>query len=146
MNRVEELLLEGTGETADWWMNFIGERVVAHTDDKRSTDSGAWLKDVADALWGRVKPRYDLTVMDENIICSSLASLIYTLWSCRIRRAKSYDPRRPLEVRKGMMGRLLGYQHALLDYMTDESRDHVYFPAQEWGPPFAPNAKEGGFV
>lgn len=147
----EDLLIRSTGEGCQYWMDFIGAAIPKHTRPSDnplhgSTESNLWLRDLADEVFARMKPYHDLAKMDENIIVSSLVSLILTLWSCRVRRAKSYDPRRPLDVRRAMTGRLYDYHHALLDCIVNEASDHHYFPAQEWDPPFAPGAKDGDFV
>lgn len=148
---IDKLIEDGTGETCQFWMDFIGNMIQKHTKPSDNplhgfTESDQWLIELSQELWKRVQPRHDLTKMDENIICSSLMGLILVQWSCRVRRAKSYDPRRPVEIRKGMMKRFLDYQHALMDAMMNEENDHNFFPKQEWDPPFVPGAKNGDFV
>ena len=135
MNVLETILQKGTGKGSQYWMDWIGNTILSYTDDKRTTQSNLWLHDLADEVFAEVKERFDLIQVDENIITSTLASLILTLWSCRVRRAKAYDPRRPLDARKTMMEGLLQYHASLLECMVDESKDAEYFPAQEWQPP-----------
>lgn len=151
VDMVEALLFDMTGDGCQYWMDLIGSLIVKHTKPSDnplhgSTESNLWLRDLSDELWSRIPSRHDLTKLDENIICSSLLSLILTLWSCRIKRAKAYDPRRPVEIRKRMLKRANEFHAALLACMTDESHDHEYFPKQEWDPPFAPGAEDGDFV
>lgn len=148
---IEDILIKGTGEGCKFWCDYIGNLIPKYskpTDNPLHgfTESNLWVRDLADEIWKRVQERYDLTRLDENIITSKLLTLILGLWSCRIIRAKAYDPRRPVEIRQGMMKKLLEYHHALLDCISDESNDHVFFPSQGWDAPFAPNAKDGTFI
>lgn len=106
------------------------------------------MKDLIDAVWKSIEkmPCYDWNKMDGNIILSSLVGTILVLFACRITRAKSYDGRRPVEIRKKMMHSLCQTHHALFDIFVNESRDHIFCPSQGWDPPFSPDAQDGEYV
>ena len=135
---VDDFLKNRTGDGAQFWMDWIGNQIPKYTTENRLTQSDLWLRDLSEEIFKRVKQRYDLTVIDENILCSSIMSIILTLWSCRIIKAKAYDQRRQLEARQKMMSNLNDYHHALLDCMVNETMDHLFFPKQQWHPPFIP--------
>lgn len=136
---LDDLLIKATGEGARYWMDFVGKAIFDCTDQfTRGSRPAVWLAVLSAEVWDRIRTRHDWKVMDENIVCSKALSLILALWSCRVVRAKAYDNRRPLEARKGMLDRLTEFCMALTRCMVDESRDHVYFPAQDWSPPFPP--------
>ncbi len=142
MLEVDQLLISGTGFNCGWWMNFIGQRIVVHSGpsdkgDYQTTDSSLWLCDVINELWKEVPKRYDLTKVDENIVCAKLLSIILTLWTSRIVRAKAHDPRRKGDDRRAMLLRQKDYVSAIAQCLTDQSHDHLFFPDQEWEDPFS---------
>ena len=152
-SQLDAYLRERTGWTSKFWFDWIGERIYHHSwevEDSvhREGDITAWMRDLIQFLHDTIQPLpiYDWTKMDGNIICASLAGLIFTLWSCRIIRCKSYDGRRRVEDRRRMMHSLNRLHHMLLECMVNESRDHVYAPAQGWDPPFPPGALNGDYV
>lgn len=81
---------------------------------------------------------------DHNIVAAMVMSTLLALWTCRVCRSKCYDPRRDREDRRQGMNRLLKYQHAIFDAMTDESRDHEFFWNQPWDIPWLPEPKSKG--
>lgn len=146
-----ELLVDLTGEDGPFWVEFIQKGIVRHmkqTDDPNhpSVESNLWVRELADAVWDRVKIFNDLTKVDENIVMAKTMSLIMALWTARLCRTKSYDPRRPVELRKMAIGRSIRFGLAMTSCLLDESQDHRMFPLPEWDPPFDPNAKNGDFV
>lgn len=141
---VDEYLKVRTGEGAQFWMDRIGQLIHNNSDPgTRESDVKSWLGDLVSDLWAGMRhlPIYNWKTMDENIAISSVLGAILSLWSCRIIRAKSYDNRRPLEVRQNMMRRLLTFQRILFECTVDETHDHQYFPAQEWHSPFTEERK-----
>ncbi len=144
-------LTDGTGYDAHWWMCLIGKYIGKHSRPSENplhgfTESNLWLRDLADEIWTNVKLHHDLTKIDENILCSKLMSLILTVWTCRIIRAKAYDPRRPIALRRIMLERANKYHHALLDCMVDESDDQLFCPEQDWETPYKQDAMDGTYV
>jgi hypothetical protein len=143
---IDYALFSNTGKDSVWWLNFIGERIAACAKLLRGSkgletcDPRVWLSDLVKELWKRSHKQCPKAA-DENIFCARWLGLILALWSCRIIRAKSYDPRRDPEDRRRMMVRFREYGELLLGCITDESVDHVYFHAQEWDCPFPPAAR-----
>jgi len=138
-NGVDEYLKARTGEGSKYWMDRVGCLIASHTDEEtKASRCDDWMMDLSTLLWNKVKPLpcYDWSKQDENIVCASLMGLILTLWSTRVIRAKSFDLRRPAEVRKGMMKRLWEYRDLNHEAMWDSSKDKEFFPLQEWECPF----------
>lgn len=136
---VDEYLKVRTGEGAQFWMDWIGNTIPKYTNQETKVSrSGEWLASLSVTLWLRVKdlPCYDWSKQDENIICSSLMGLILILWSTRVIRAKSFDPRRPELVRREMVKRMWDYRDMVTEAMLDSTKDKQYFPLQEWKCPF----------
>lgn len=150
---LDSYLVQRTGWSSDFWFKWIGERIAYHSKPvdgsvHSESDVLAWVKDLAQYIFTTIYPMkiYDWSKMDGNIIVSSLLGLILTSWSVRIVRAKSYDGRRPVDVRRMMMQSLNFLHHAILDSIVNESCDHIYFPSQGWDPPFSPDAQDGAYV
>ena len=151
MADIENALRNGTGEGCQFWMDFIGNSIAMHSTHPEGavhgdTQSNLWLRDLANTLWERIPLHHDLTVVDENIISAHLMSLILTLWTCRIIKAKACDKRRPVHLRQQAMRKGLLCHQQLVQCISDESRDHEFFPAQEWELPFPPGATDGDYV
>jgi hypothetical protein len=129
-----------TGKDSVYWLNFIGESIGNRTDSLRSTNVALWLNDLSVHLWDRIRsnPVHNFEVIDENILCARALAIIFTLWSCRIIRAKAYDKRRSVQSRQGMLRKLTSHASILMECMIDEELDPIYFPKQEWDSPFAP--------
>lgn len=154
---IDSYLSQGTGWSSSFWFNWIGERISYHSkpvfqDGVRrvhdTTNTPAWLKDLVQFVHDTILPKeiYDWSKMDENIIVASIVGVILSHWSCRIIRAKSYDGRRPIEVRQNMMLALNQLHHTLFECMVNEAKDHIFCPSQGWDPPFAPGAQDGDYV
>lgn len=152
---LEHLLVFWTGEGKKFWLNWIGEKIGKYATGPKVKIKGnvhdtmkkgwRWLQDLSKEVWDRTVTRLP-DGMDENILCARITGLILTLWTCRIIRAKSYDPRRPAKVRRTMMDRFVDTGRFLIECVADESLDHAYFPSQEWDPPFPDSAKDGTYV
>ena len=147
MSIVDRELISETGWGSQEWMDFIGNQIgkrskpIRGSKGLQTTDASLWVGDLADELWKRISERDDWSARDENIVCAKLLSLIFSLWACRIIRAKAYDPRRPVKQRRRALRKLVQYHHALLECMVDESKDSEFFPAQEWDSPFSSKAR-----
>jgi hypothetical protein len=147
MKLVNSILKKETGRGLKEWLDFIGEDIGKRSKPLKgsnglwTTDVDLWLSDLARELWKTVPSRHDLNCKDENIICARLMALILAAWSCRIIRAKAYDPRRPVAARRKALGKLGDHCKALLECVADESMDCILFPSQEWDSPFSPHAR-----
>lgn len=145
-NNIDKWLLKTTGKDSEYWLDFIGHAIVKRSHPIRgakglqNTKSDLWMGDLATALFKAARPKM-LQLADENISLSRIMGLVLSLWSCRVIRAKAYDPRRNPKHRRMALERLVQYGRLLTDCLTDESLDAVYFPSQEWDSPYSPNAR-----
>lgn len=135
-----------TGKTDRWWLKRIGDLISENSNhETRVTDVRAWSGHLLYEVVGAIESVKIPKGRDENMIHASVLSCILMKWFVRLVRAKSYDGRRPLKHRKAMMKRLNAFCREVVGFMTDESEDHLHFPAQKWDPPFVPGAKNGVF-
>ncbi len=109
--------------------------------DTADVRSWIWLlaKDVVTSFPKRGK-------FDENMRAAAVLSLILATWFLRVKRAKCWDPRRPIRLRKQAYQQWLQYAQALALAVADERIDPVVFAGQKWDSPFAPGAKDGTFI
>lgn len=134
-----------TQRDSEYWMGRIeaiihSQMVPAKKKGELGTmkKGSCWLKDLSREIWKAVAKA---KTGDHNIVAAMVLSTLLTLWTCRVCRAKCYDPRRPRQDRRDFMNRLLKYQHAIFDAMADESRDHEFFWNQPWDIPWLPEPK-----
>lgn len=137
---ISKLLNEWTGYGRRYWMAFVQNAVgrSAKVGEQDGCRPNFWVRDVVDSLWAclveKVKKR-KYRGIDGNVLCGRLLSLILSLWTCRVMRAKGHDPERSLSDRRGYLDHLNKFQIALQEAMVDERLDRVYFPEQDWVPP-----------
>jgi len=98
-----------------------------------------WLADLAKKLLSFV----NLSSGDGNIARARVLSLIVTLWTCRVIRAKCHNTHYPKKDRKkSLVGNYQSYLAALQECIIDDSQDHLYFPhVGDWDSPFLPTKK-----
>ena len=151
MARLLDKFLKGyTKQDTIWWMQWIEDKIESQMTDQPPPEgsrargmmdpNACWIADLAQEVKSRIP--WEKVKGDGNILQSQIVSLILVLWTCRIGRAKTYNPARytPTIQRKGYEA-TLSYQHALMDCIWDESQDHLYFPMQVWASPFLPRKK-----
>ena len=138
-----------TGKPKSWWVAATQALITKHsrpTKDPRhgQTRTGmvvAELVALVEKTSFRKKERFD-----GNMRMAAVLSYVLALWYLRVHRAKSYDPRRPVALRRGAYWSRMGYLNALFLAITDESEDQLYFPGQRWETPFDPYPTDGYFV
>lgn len=146
MNAAGRFITERTWQPPKHWLDLIGTLIVENSKPlkgfpKLSTSNTAgWLVAFTKVISKEVEKRTP-THYDENIAVAKVLSVLLTLWVYRISRAKAYDPRRPIKVRKQAIDRTSQYALLLMQIVTDESVDPVYFPVQEWDPPYSKTAR-----
>lgn len=107
-----------------------------------STDPQKWMAELTkDIMKSGLMGQYD-----ENMRTASIMAVVLTLWYTRVHRAKIYDPRRPVEVRKRAYFVRQSFRENMFRMMTDESKDPTLFPGQQWETPFHPYPTDGVFV
>lgn len=146
MKVMESYLRAWTRKGTRAWMSRIEELIVLaskpHELDPEclTSDPVEWIHKLTKEVWEGTRGKLSAQ-SDENLMASRLVGLILVLWYSRVHRAKCHDPRRkPVDRRKGMLS-LNKFRHMVFDCLTDESRDHTFFPDQEWDSPFPPTAR-----
>ena len=137
-----------TGKAGPWWIDRVQTLIGKHSrrtkDPKHDrTDPRKWLGDLTQEVVRRApkRGRYD-----ENMRTACILAMVLSLWYTRVHRAKIYDPRRPVELRKQAYFTRQVFTEAMFHIMTDESQDPTYFPGQQWETPFHPYPTDGVFV
>ena len=138
-----------TGNDGKWWVARVQSLVTKHarpTRDPRHKTAEPE-KIVADLVREIMKAaRRTNRVGDGNMLAACALSLILATWFLRLSRAKSYDPRRPVALRKQAYFSRLGYATALFRAIEDESQDQEHFPGQNWETPFSDHPTDGYFI
>lgn len=83
---------------------------------------------------------------DGNMRAALVMGYVLLYWVVRCQRAKAYDPRRPVKLRRKAMERWINMAAAVSVMFTDERQDANIFPGQKWDPPFSPFAVNGDFI
>ena len=141
-------LSASTGHDARWWVAKIQGFIVKHTKPTKDPWHGrtATRRAMADLMREVERTRPKTGRYDENMRMASVLSLVLATWYLRVHRAKSYDPRRPVKLRKAAYFNRLGYAAAFFLAIEDESLDQEHFPGQKWETPFDPYPTDGYFV
>ncbi len=137
-----------TGHDGRWWVAKIQALITKHsrpTKDPRHgrTMTGKMIADLVREIEKTAPTKY---AFDGNMRMANILSLVLATWYLRVHRAKSYDPRRPVALRKQAYFSRLGYAMALFRAIEDESQDQEHFPGQRWETPFDPYPTDGYFV
>lgn len=146
MKKLNKLFKQYTERGVKYWMNRIGE-LIAKGGKKikgyktlKTESPERWMCELTNEIVPLIYKNAP-SGSDENLAATRILSLLYTLWFYRLCRAKAYDCRRPVEVRKQIMERLEEYSAVLFGCLIDESFDSKFFPSQEWESPFVKNAR-----
>jgi hypothetical protein len=136
-----------TGRDAIWWTLFV-QAVIADAfrdnpkdPDHPVCDPAEWLNEVLQELADRRPKAYG----DENMWLARALSLVLATWDARISRAKAFDPRRPVALRRQAYNSYLRFGHALAAVTLDERGDFEMFD-QPWESPYDPEATDGSFI
>ena len=137
------------------WLNIvqalIGKRSTAVRKRGKykghsSTDSVAWVSDLASFCARYIKRRNRGIAYDENMALASLMGLILSAWYAQVHRAKGMDPNRPLS-RRRVFTALARWRARLAVATTDERiAGFVWGKQQQWNFPFGKGAKGGKFI
>lgn len=82
---------------------------------------------------------------DGNMRMAATLSYVLGFWYSRLHRAKCYDPRRPVRLRKAAYFQRYSWALAMFNALLDESDDCDMFK-QKWETPFDPFPTDGYFV
>ena len=130
MRTVQELIQKNSRPTKDPWHG--------------ATNTERMIKDLVQVIIKVAFPKKGR--YDGNMRMAAILSYVLALWYLRIHRAKSYDPRRPVNARQQAYYTRLDYANALFFAIEDESLDPTCFPGQKWESPFDPYPTDGYFV
>jgi hypothetical protein len=145
-------ILKNTKKDAVRWFLDVQKCIAAHTSPPRTrgkykghgtTDTKKWIDDLYWLIW-RKRPKGK--AYDENMYLAAAMGYVLVLWYTRIQRAKAYDPRRPIEIRKGAIDRIPHYLSSLVHDLLDDSIDAHTLAGQDFEPPYGRNATDGKFV
>jgi hypothetical protein len=130
------------------WMQLVNGAIAKHSRASRDPDHGEtqvlkWVADVAKAVQDTApqRGRYDGNMREAMVL-----SLVLALWFSRVQRAKAYDPRRPVWVRRAALARWREFWREMLDAAVNEVDDPEVFSGQHWDPPWSPHAHDGVFL
>jgi hypothetical protein len=164
----DELIVGYTGLDSGAWVAVIQETIKTYFDAEPDNphpqcETADWLPMVVrqiverhDEHMARPLPRRPFERFrkarpprepyDGNMSGTLVVAAILTTWTMRLSRTKSYDPRRPVALRRRGLERTRANAAALVDCIYDESRDPEYFELPYWDNPMALVATDGDFV
>ena len=141
-------LSTSTGHDGKWWVARVQALITRHSrPTKDPWHSRTMTRSmIADLVREIEKTAPSKGRFDGNMRMASVLSTVLATWCLRLSRAKSYDPRRPVKLRKLAYFQRLSYAAALFMAIEDESLDQEHFPGQNWETPFDPRTTDGYFV
>jgi hypothetical protein len=110
------------------------------------TDVLGWVTQLATELHGAYPAGAKADQVDGNMREAALLGMVLSAWYIRTQRAKTQDPRRPVEMRKNAHHRWRRYCGELVAVMFDDQLDARMFPGQHWDNPFGTHALDGVFT
>lgn len=148
----DELLTRFTGEDSVYWVDRVQEEVIRSIDREDSNqvhpecDEKQWLYAISEAVSDKMREMGEEDTYDSNMRVAWIVVVVLSTWVSRIQHAKAYDPNRPVDLRMKALSGHSSLMRAVIDALTDETRDVEYFPGQDWNPPYGPQAFGGDFV
>lgn len=137
------------------WLLLVQRLIGEHSSAPRrrgkykghaSTDSVAWVRELARRCNQHIRQRNRGSAYDENMALASLMGLVLSAWYAQVHRAKGMDPNRPL-ARRQVFKRLAKFRADLAVATTDDRiMGAVWGKQQGWNFPFGRGAKGGTFV
>lgn len=137
------------------WIGIVQDLIGKHSTKVRtrgpykghaSTNSVAWVAELARICEEYIRQRNRGKPYDENMALAAMMGLILSAWYAQVHRAKGMDPNRPLSRRK-IFSRLARWRAALAVATTDDRiMGAVWGRGQAWNFPFGRGAKGGKFV
>lgn len=142
-------------ESMTEWLMLVQGLIAKHSTAPRkggkfkghgSTDVEAWMRDLTAASRRSLKITAT-SPFDENMaIALHVGSVLLAWWAC-VQRAKTYDPNRPLELRREVNKRFNDQIATVIARLSsDELVGAVFGAAQRWNFPFGRGAFGGEFT
>lgn len=138
-----------------FWMRRCEELITKHSTSARtrgkykghgSTDSVAWVQQLTSELQAFIRRSRRGKAYDENMALGSLTGLVLTVWYCNLHRAKSYDPHRPLELRRTALAQRNAHIAELFSYVNNDELMQKVWNGQVFNFPYGLCAADGTFV
>jgi len=135
-----------------YWFGRIQALIKKHSTPARKsgkykghgmTNAQAWVRDLVAEVHAS-RPRTGM--YDGNMWLAGQTALILAHWYFRLHRAKCYDPRRPVAMRKEALKQRTTYAVRMFLAICDESQDAALLPGQHWDDPGSPHAVDGVFL
>ena len=137
-----------TGKDRKYWVALVQKLIAKHSRPTKDPWHGVTATaKVIEALVKEIVKTYPKQErFDENMRMAAVLSYILATWYARVHRAKSYDPRRPVRLRKDAFMSRQRWAVAMFQTVIDESEDAEMFPGQKWETPWDPNPTDGFFT
>ena len=127
------------------WKHATPVRTRGPNKGHASVNELLWLKDLASELRRYIRQRNPSGAYDNNLAIASLMGRVLATWYCACHRAKSLDPRRPLNRRKANRT-VTKYRGNLVAALADDELMCRVFKDQPWNFPWGKAAIGGTFV
>lgn len=111
------------------------------------TDVRLWIQMLLSMCNQSITARAKNNHYDGNMTIAAKMGLVLVVWFCTVQRAKTFDPNRPLKLRRQAQVRLERYREKLLTAMvSDKLMGQVFGKRQAWNFPYGKGARGGKFV
>ena len=137
------------------WLERIESLISKHSTPARtrgkykghaSTDSVAWVQELTVEVQKDIRLCNKGIGYDENMALASRMGQILAVWYCTVHRAKSFDARRPLNLRRDANFKVVRYRGLMVQMMSDDWLMFRAFPNQPYNYPWGEGAIDGDFV
>jgi hypothetical protein len=139
----------------EFWLKRCECLIVKHSTAPRvrgkykghsSTDAAAWVRDLTDEVQAWIRRTRPGIAYDENMALASTLGLILSTWYALVHRAKTYDPNRPLKLRRKANRIVTDFRAELVRAVCNDALMGKVWSGQTFAPPYGKAAKGGKFV
>lgn len=123
-----------------------GKKVLVKTKDgsgMHSQNTMSWIAEVISAIVAEFPKK---GMYDPNMRLAARLGTILLVWYTRIHRAKTFDSRRPVKIRKESYESWIANVSYILTALLDDRTDAAVWGNQPWVNPYLKGAKGGKFV
>lgn len=137
------------------WLRRCEALIAKHSTPARThgkykghgdTDAVAWIKDITAEAQSHIRRANRSKAYDENMALGSLVGAILVTWYCNLHRAKTYDPNRPLELRRIALQQRNDFIGILFKNVHSDELMSTVWSGQAFNFPFGLLAADGDFV
>lgn len=139
----------------DDWLRFVEELISLSTTPPMKTgkhkghghtDVSKWVQALHVSVQGYIAATSKGKPYDGNMRTAALLGAILVTWYANVHRAKSYDPNRPLAIRRRAARQRREYLRALFEAVNDDTLMAKVWGHQEFNVPHGKAARGGRFV